>query len=254
VAPAEAVRASKRPEHYNRLRSVERLTIRCVEDPDGRLHLYGGLHSLVAVLRRHGTTIEAIVHPGTESDAYALALRENQSHGLSRSPEDEDAVLWTAFTQFPSWSIDRVSRWCGIDRDRVRQAHAEMVADGMLSPSPVGEVADTEDEHLQKIASDDDRRSAQTAINRVLASVDDGKIDEVAALTKMASEAMQRLPGIAELVNTIGEYTGKEAQATEIVERLQSTLDGMYEAFGVSRPAQYKKHARRGTGCRVQVA
>ncbi len=186
VAPAESVRATKRPEHYRRLGAVEGLPpVKCIHDTDGRYHVYGGLHTLVGVLMTGGKEIVAIVHDGTELDAYALSLQQNQNHGLQRSREDEDTVLWTAFEKFPSWSIDRVASWCGIDRERVQRVHAKLVADGTLSLESPSEVTGIDDANLREVSAAVDMQSAERATDRVIRSVDAGKVDEVTAMTRL---------------------------------------------------------------------
>lgn len=83
------------------------------------MRVIDGVHRLMAARSRGARTVLCSFFTGDEEDAFALAVSENNAHGLPLSLADRKLAARRILQSFPHWSARRVAATTGISAGTV---------------------------------------------------------------------------------------------------------------------------------------
>lgn len=111
-------------DHVNRLAETEQPLPPIIVDRSTR-RVIDGMHRLSAARLRGDHTIEVVYFSGDREDAFALAVRENTSHGLPLSRADRQAAAARIAQAHPSWSDRIIAAISGVAAKTVRRLRSQ---------------------------------------------------------------------------------------------------------------------------------
>ena len=103
-----------------------------VWDDNGQYVLLGGYHRTAAARAAGQSKIKAIVFHGTADEAFMVAYRDNNTHGLNLSSGDKKYSIVKALLRFPDKTLRILGKELGCTYSYISVIRKEMVANGEL--------------------------------------------------------------------------------------------------------------------------
>jgi ParB-like chromosome segregation protein Spo0J len=107
---------------------VDRVTMRVID----------GMHRLRASRLRGRDTVRVRFYDGDENDAFVVAVRFNNSHGLPLSLADRTAAATRLISMYPQWSDRRIAEVTGLSAATVRVVRTRSTAGSAQSNRRLG--------------------------------------------------------------------------------------------------------------------
>ncbi|MFB7874098.1 ParB/RepB/Spo0J family partition protein [Nocardia sp. NPDC056064] len=125
------------PEHIARLAAVE-TPLPAIIVCRRSMRVIDGMHRVAAIRLRGHTEIDAMFFDGTESEAFALSVKANVSHGLPLSAADRRSVAKRMLTTNPEWSDRAIAKCAGLSAGVVASIRRGMENGGVTPRVRVG--------------------------------------------------------------------------------------------------------------------
>ncbi len=125
----------------------------------GTMRIIDGTHRRQAAVLRGESQVAVRYFDGSEQDAYALAVKENTTHGLPLSAEERSAAAQRLFGSHPHWSDRAVAAVAGISTRTVRSLRRD--TESAAAVSRVGR-----DGRARPVSSADGRLRAREIIEK----------------------------------------------------------------------------------------
>lgn len=97
-----------------------------------------GMHRVRAAILRGKTTIEAREYPGTQDDAFALAVRLNIAHGLPLTRAERTTAAAQIIQSHPQWSDRMIAATVGLSPKTVAKARRRSTGENPQSTTRIG--------------------------------------------------------------------------------------------------------------------